>query len=96
MNDKERMNLIRKIGVFGLKDLRKLAPIGDIGYLNAIDFYRGSYPKSGMINDIMKAFYQQKKRYGWTETCTSSRYRNTDNSYSCPELKLYWAIDSGD
>ena len=40
--------LLLKVGVFGLQDLRRLAPIGDIGYLNAITFYHvhsrdGSY-----------------------------------------------------
>ena len=31
--------LLLKVGVFGLQDLRRLAPIGDIGYLNAISYY---------------------------------------------------------
>jgi len=96
MSDEQRMQLVRKIGLFGLTDLNKLAPIGDLGYLNAVDFYRGSYPMSGMINDIMKAFYEQKQKNNWTVECRSSRWRNTDNSYHCPELGLYWQVDSGD
>lgn len=36
MSDKEKMELTRKIGLFGLSDLRKLAPIGDLGYRRAI------------------------------------------------------------
>jgi hypothetical protein len=32
--------LLLKVGLFGLQDLRRLAPIGDIGYLNAISFYQ--------------------------------------------------------
>ena len=95
---KERMELVRKVGLFGLKDLNKLAPIGDIGYLNAIDspWNKGVYPKSGLIEDIIHAFWQQKRKNGWTEECKSSRWRNTDNSYCCPELKMYWAVNSGD
>lgn len=27
-----KKELVRKIGLFGLSDLRKLAPIGDLGY----------------------------------------------------------------
>jgi hypothetical protein len=93
---KQRMELIRKVGLFGLSDLRKLAPIGDLGYLNAIDYYRDNYPLAGVVDDIIHAFWQQKKKNGWTEECRSSRWRNSDNSYSCPELQMQWAIDSGD
>ena len=57
--------LLLKVGVFGLQDLRRLAPIGDIGYLNAITFYH-DYERSGLLRDLMKAFYEQQKKYGWT------------------------------
>jgi len=93
---KQRMELIRKVGLFGLSDLRKLAPIGDLGYLNASSFYRGNYPLAGLLDDMMRAFYEQRKRFGWTVEGRSSKWRNSDNSYSCPELQMQWAIDSGD
>ena len=96
MSDKQAMELVRKVGLFGLSDLRKLAPIGDIGYLNAIDYYRGNFLRSGLLNAIYKAYCAQFKKYGWTEQVTSSRWRNSDNSYYCPELDFRYSIDSGD
>ena len=95
MSDEQRMQLVRKIGLLGLSDLNKLAPIGDIGYLNAISFYH-DFLRSGMIDAIIKAFYEQKQNNNWTVEGKSSRWRNTDNSYHCPELGLYWQVDSGD
>ena len=38
MSDNQLMDLYRKVSLFGFSDLRKLAPIGDIGYLNGIEF----------------------------------------------------------
>ena len=96
MDYKQRMELVRKIGLFGLTDLNKLAPIGDLGYLNAVDFYRGSYPMSGMINDIMKAFWEQKEKNNWTVIGGNTKWRCTDHWSECPELGLRWQIDSGD
>ena len=95
MSRKEDLELARKVGVLGLGDLRKLAPIGDLGYANGWDFYSGFF-KSDLPIAIMKAFWEQKEKYGWTVECYSSRWRNTDNSYYCPELGLRWSIDSGD
>ena len=34
MTRERKLELTRKIGLFGLSDLRKLAPIGDLGYAN--------------------------------------------------------------
>ena len=96
MSKEQIMELVRKIGLFGLSDLRKLAPIGDIGYLNAIDYYRGNFLRSEMIAAIYKAYCQQFKKYGWTEEHKSSHWRNSDNTYYCPEIGLRYSIDSGD
>lgn len=96
MSDKDAYGLIRKIGLYGLGDLRKLAPIGDLGYLNAISFYRGNYLRSGMLSDIMDAFDEQCKKYGWTVEGGSTGWRCTDHWAYCPELGLRWSVDSGD
>ena len=96
MTDEQLKELAQKIEKYGLDDLRKLAPIGDIGYLNAIDYYRGNFLRSEMIAAIYKAYCAQFKKYGWTEQVTSSRWRNSDNSYYCPEIGLRYSIDSGD
>lgn len=34
MSREQEMELVRKVGLLGLKDLNKLAPIGDLGYMN--------------------------------------------------------------
>ena len=87
--------LLLKVGLFGLQDLRRLAPIGDIGYLNAISFYH-DYERSGLIRDLMKAFYEQQKKYGWTVEGGSTGWRCTDHWSYCPEIGLRWSVDSGD
>ena len=74
--------LLLKVGLFGLQDLRRLAPIGDIGYLNAIT--------------LMKAFYEQQKKYGWTVEGGDTGWRCTDHWAYCPEIGLRWSVDSGD
>ena len=96
MSREQRMELVRKIGLFGLSDLRKLAPIGDLGYLNGISYYRGNWPMSGMVDAIMSAFWEQRERYGWTVEGGNTKWRCTDHWSHCPELGLSWQVDSGD
>ena len=90
------MELYRKIGLFGLNDLNKIAPIGDLGYLNAIDFYKGDFLMSGMVSAIMKAFWEQKEKNEWTVEGGDTKWRCTDHWSFCPELNLRWQVDSGD
>ena len=87
--------LLLKVGLFGLQDLRRLAPIGDIGYLNTISYYH-DYEHSGLIRDLMEAFYEQKKKYGWTIESGNTGWRCTDHWTYCPEIGLRWSVDSGD
>ena len=89
MNNEQTMDLVRKVGLFGMKDLNKLAPIGDLGYLNSISYYRGDFLRSGLIEAIMDAFREQMKDNKWTWRCT-------DHWSYCPELGLRWSVDSGD
>lgn len=84
--------LLLKVGLFGLQDLRRLAPIGDIGYLNDTDYYH-DYERSGLIDDLMKAFHEQKEKYGWTVEDRSSGWPCDHTSY-CPQLGLTWSVDS--
>ena len=103
MSDNELRALLCKVGVLGLDDLRKLAPIGDIGYLNGIDFHK-SYDKDGMrkfcrttlLSWIMRAFDGQREKFGYRVEGYSSGYRGTDHHSYCPELGLRWSVDSGD
>lgn len=87
--------LLLKVGVFGLQDLRRLAPIGDIGYLNDISYYH-DYEHSGLKKDLMKAFYEQREKYGWTVEGGETCWRCTDHWSYCPEIGLRWSVDSGD
>ena len=97
MSDKEKMELSRKIGLFGLSDLRKIAPIGDLGYANGWETYWGKgWMHGGMEKAIVKAFWEQQKKYGWVVDGYSTGYRNTDHHTVCKELGLIWHVDSGD
>jgi len=89
MSDKDKLELSKKIGLFGLSDLRKLAPIGDLGYANG-------WMHGGIENAIVKAFWEQQKIYGWEVKGYSSGYRQTDHHTYCKELGLSWSVDSGD
>lgn len=89
-----KKELTRKIGLFGLSDLRKLAPIGDLGYENGWEtFYGKGWMFGGMEKAIMKAFREQGFKFdkGW-----SSGYRGTDHHSVCTELGLSYSVDSGD
>lgn len=99
MSDKDKLELTRKIGVFGLSDLRKIAPIGDLGYANGW-YWNWSGKKGWMYGEmekaIMKAFNEQQKKYGWVVEGYSSGYRRTDHHSFCKELGLSWSVDSSD
>ena len=53
MTRERKLELTRKIGLFGLSDLRKLAPIGDLGYANG--WYEPSGDGADIGQDIMYA-----------------------------------------
>lgn len=91
-----KKDLTRKIGLFGLGDLRKLAPIGDLGYANGWDWNpRGEkgWFYGEMEKAIMKAFHEQGFKF---DKGYSTGYRQTDHHYICTELGLSYSVDSGD
>lgn len=99
MTKEEVKELARKIEQFGLSDLNKLAPIGNLGYMN------GWYPpfygvedkaEAELFKSIYHAYCEQKKDNNWTEQGHSTGYRQTDHHTYCPELGLRWSVDSGD
>lgn len=98
MSDKDKLELTRKIGLFGLSDLRKIAPIGNLGYSNGWygPFGSGKWMNGGMERAIMKAFREQQKKYGFVTEGYSTGYRMTDHHTYCKELGLSWSVDSGD
>lgn len=92
-----KKELVRKIGLFGLSDLRKLAPIGDLGYANG---WTPIFHDDGcgwmygeMEKAVMRAFREQGFKFdkGW-----STGYRQTDHHSLCTELGMSYSIDSGD
>ncbi len=90
------MELVRKIGLFGLKDLRKLAPIGDLGYANGWygPFGDGSWMRGGMERAVVGAAHEQDFQtvsadYGYPN-------RGTDHETRFPEIGLTYHVDSSD
>ena len=100
MSREEKRKLSMKVGLFGLSDLRKLAPIGDLGYANG--WYPPFFGNTDMWLDvelpraIMRAFREQREKYGFKVEGYSSGYRGTDHHSYCKELGLSWSVDSGD
>lgn len=92
-----KKELVRKIGLFGLSDLRKLAPIGDLGYANGWSPICHDDPKGWMYGEmesaILKAFNEQGFKF---DKCYSSGYRGTDHHCKCTELNLSYSYDSSD
>lgn len=98
MTEFEKWELSRKVGLFGLDDLRKLAPIGDLGYENGwyppFFFVRNMWLDVMLPRLIMQAFWEQKSKYGYVVDGYSSGWANTDHHSCCKSLSLYWHCDS--
>lgn len=91
-----KKELTRKIGLFGLGDLRKLAPVGDLGYENGwyCDYMgRKGWFYGDMEKVIMEAFREQDFRL---DKGYSSGYCGTDHHSFCTELSLSFSVDSSD
>lgn len=88
--------LSRKIGLLGLSDLRRLAPVGDLGYENG--WYWNWDGKKGwfygdMEKSIMEAFYEQGFAF---DKKWNTGYRQTDHHSKCTELGMSYSVDSSD
>lgn len=92
-----KKELVRKIGLLGLSDLRKLAPIGDLGYANGWTPIFHDDPKGWMYGEmesaILKAFHKQGFKF---DKDWSTGYRQTDHHILCTELGMSYSVDSGD
>ena len=84
MNAEERQELLNKVERFGLSDLRKLAPIGDLGYMNG-------WKDNDIEWEIYREFYKQgfKVDYGYDD-----RWTGTLHTHHCTQLGLTWRVDS--
>ena len=49
-----------------------------------------------MPKAIVKAFYEQREKFGYKTEGYSTGYRNTDHHTVCKELGLRWSVDSSD
>lgn len=99
MSREQEMELVKKVGLFGLTDLNKLAPIGDLDYMNGWYppfFWEVRWANTELPKLIYEAYCEQRKYNNWTEEGYSSGYRGTDHHTYCPELGLRWSVDSGD
>ena len=92
-----KKELVREIGLFGLSDLRKLAPIGDLGYANGWSPTFRDDPKGWMYGEmekaVMNAFHEQGFRF---DKGYSGGYCGTDHHSICTELGMSYSVDSSD
>ena len=91
-----KKELTKKIGLMGLRDLRKIAPVGDLGYANG--WYWNPSGKKGwfygdMEKSVMDAFREQGFKF---DKGYDTGYRQTDHHYICTELKMFYSVDSSD
>lgn len=92
-----KKELVRKIGLFGLSDLRKLAPIGDLGYANGWTPIFSDDPEGWMYGEMESSILSAFREQGFSfDKCYDSGYRRTDHHYKCSELSMSYSTDSSD
>lgn len=89
MNINRHDELVRKVGLFGLSDLRRLAPIGDLGYMNG--WHADVFMDGGLECAIYHAMHEQ----GFVCDRGYTRWGHDHHSI-CTELGLSYSVDSGD
>ena len=94
---KAKKELVRKVGLFGLSDVRRLAPIGDLGYANGW-YTNGFFPKQGtfMKGGLERMIYDAACEQGFRFECFHHNERGTNTVYYCKELNMYYHVDSSD
>lgn len=94
---KAKQELVRKVGLFGLKDLRKLAPIGDLGYANGW-YPNGFFPENGtfMKGGLERMIYEAAREQGFYYKMVSHRETGSDTVYRCEEIGMTYHVDSSD
>jgi len=85
-----------KIGLFGLGDLRRFAPIGDLGYENGW-YWNFDGKKGWFYGEMEKAIMEEFREQGFKcDKGYSTGYRQTDHHSICTELGLRYSVDSSD
>lgn len=94
---KQKMDLVRKVGLFGLKDVSKLAPIGDLDYANGW-YFCGLFPEQGtfMRGGLERSVYDAAIAQGYTFECVAHRETGVDTVYHCEEIGMTYHVDSSD
>lgn len=94
---KQKMELVRKVGLLGLKDVSKLAPIGDLDYANGW-YPCGLLPEQGtfMKGGLERMVYEAAMAQGYTFECIRHNERGIDTVYYCEALGCYYHVDSSD
>lgn len=92
---KDKDNLLRKVGVLGVKDVSKLAPIGDLGYANgwypnSIIEDQGTFMRGGLERMVYEAAIAQ----GYKFEEISHRENGSNTVYYCKDLHMYYHVDS--
>ncbi len=97
MNYKAKKELVRKVGLFGLSDVKRLAPIGDLGYANGW-YTNGFFPKQGtfMEGGLERMIYDAACEQGYSFQRFMYNERGTDTHYCCKELGIHYHVDSSD
>lgn len=92
-----KKELLRKIGLFGLNDVSRLRPIGDLGYANGW-YPQGFFPTQGtyMNGGLERCVYEAAVSQGFKFKCISHNERGTNTIYYCKELELTYHVDSSD
>ena len=92
---KLKEELLRKVGVFGVGDVKRLAPIGDLGYENG--WYPPFFWKPKFVDTEMpRMIYDAAREQGYRFKCISHNERGTDTVYYCEELGMTYHVDSSD
>jgi hypothetical protein len=94
---KLKNELLRKVGLLGVGDVKKLAPIGDLGYRNGW-YPCGIFPTHGTFMDggLERLVYEAACDQGYRFKCISHNERGTDTVYFCEELGMTFHEDSSD
>ena len=97
MHYKLKEELVRKVGLLGLRDVSRLAPIGDLGYMNG--WYPCSwFPSQGtfMKGGLERCIYEAAIDQGFKFKIISHRETGSDTVYYCDELGMTYHVDSSD
>lgn len=90
-----KRKLSMKIGLLGLNDVSKLAPIGDLGYMNGW-YPCGFFPDHGqwMNGGMERAVFEAAREQGYRFEEIYHRETGSDTIYYCKSLSMYYHVDS--